>query len=339
MSFSLFRLSVVRRWSRVAAWVAVVAVVLPGGLPLSAQEKKAKDAPPAEPEEVSLKTEDGVKLVLTYFPGTKSRESIPVILLHAYKGSRQDYVKEGGLAPYLQEKLGCAVVVPDLRGHGESKSQKTLVHNKEKQIELNAKDFKANDFDAMVTQDLRAVKDFLWKKNNKEQLNIDKMVVVGTEMGGALALNFALYDSLGYEQRTVAYGPLKLGRFVKAAVLISPDLSFRGVRTAQALGSAYLKANLPVLIVVGKDNRARFADAEKLYGIFSKSRPPAEEANKELLTVWYKKLDTSLPGNKLLDEESLGVPKIIGQFIYYRLVKNADEKEGKWQERKYPHQE
>ena len=38
---------------------------------------------------------------------------------------------------------------------------------------------------AMVTQDLRAVKDYLWKKNNKKALNIDKLVVIGVDEGAA----------------------------------------------------------------------------------------------------------------------------------------------------------
>ena len=52
----------------------------------------------------------------------------------------------------------------------------------------------------MVTQDLRAVKEFLWKKNNEKALNIDKLVVIGVEEGAALALSYAAYDAVGYEQ-------------------------------------------------------------------------------------------------------------------------------------------
>ena len=43
-----------------------------------------------------------------------------MILLHGFKGSRKDFTQKDGLAAFLQEKLGCAVIVPDLRGHGDS---------------------------------------------------------------------------------------------------------------------------------------------------------------------------------------------------------------------------
>ena len=63
-----------------------------------------------------LRTGDGLELALTYYPGTKGKQTIPVVLLHGWKQSRNDYKD---LAPALQ-KLGYAVIVPDLRGHGES---------------------------------------------------------------------------------------------------------------------------------------------------------------------------------------------------------------------------
>ena len=67
------------------------------------------------------------------------------------------------------------------------------------------------------------MKDFLWKKNNEKKLNIDKLVVIGVEEGAALALRYTAYDAIGYEKGLGArVGPLKLGKFVKAAVLISP---------------------------------------------------------------------------------------------------------------------
>ena len=81
----------------------------------------------------------------------------------------------------------------------------------------------------MVTQDLRAVKDFLWKKNNEKALNLDKLVVIGVEMGAALALSYAAYDACGYEEKQAKLGPLKLGRFVKAVVLISPATNVPGL--------------------------------------------------------------------------------------------------------------
>ena len=63
-----------------------------------------------------LQTSDGLELTLTYYRGTKGKQTIPVVLLHGWKQSRNDYKD---LAPALQAQ-GYAVIVPDLRGHGES---------------------------------------------------------------------------------------------------------------------------------------------------------------------------------------------------------------------------
>ena len=82
-------------------------------------EKKEKEIP--KPEDLVLPTADGVQLAVTYYPGpvypgVKDKQIIPVVLLHMWKESRNDYKD---LAPYLQ-RSGFAVIVPDLRGHGES---------------------------------------------------------------------------------------------------------------------------------------------------------------------------------------------------------------------------
>ena len=94
-----------------------------------AQEKKSeaknsKVGSPAKAEDLVLHTRDGLQLALTYYPGAaadeieqgKGKKTIPIVLLHGLKQSRNDYKD---LALGLQ-KLDYAVIVPDLRGHGGS---------------------------------------------------------------------------------------------------------------------------------------------------------------------------------------------------------------------------
>ena len=133
-----------------------------------------------------------------------------MILLHGFKGSsRKDFTQEQGLAAFLQEKLGCAVIVPDLRGHGES--TKIRIGQADR-TRPTARSCGRLHIAAMVTQDLRAVKDFLWKKNNEKKLNIDKLVVIGVEEGAALALSYAAYDAVGYEQGEAQVRPAEAGQ-------------------------------------------------------------------------------------------------------------------------------
>jgi pimeloyl-ACP methyl ester carboxylesterase len=315
-------------------------------LPLAAQEEpapkpakktvKADDSDNSALQNLSLTTGDGLGLGMTYLPGADGKDSIPVILLHDLKGSRQDFLKEGGLAPYLHEKLGCAVLAPDLRGHGES----TTITSGKKTETLSAGKL-TRQYPLMITQDLQAVKDFLWKKNNAEQLNIDKLCVVGVGMGASVALDFAWYDAMSYGEPTSRpgyYGPLKLGRFVKSMVLVTPEWSFPGLRTRQALASPDVRANISVMILVGKDNRALMDDAKRFDEFFAKYHNGPAEDKKETQTLWLGRLNTNLAGTKLLDEPSLDIPKLIAYFLNLRMVNNPDAKKIVWKERKRPHE-
>jgi pimeloyl-ACP methyl ester carboxylesterase len=332
-------------------------------------EKKADDdkppPPPPEPEEKVLVTDEdpGVEIKATYYPGNKGRESIPVILLHGFNRkegrkevnhSRKDFTQEQGLAPYLQSTLGCAVIVPDLRGYGESTSYKKTGDETEKRDDKKrpadaAKEKKKAEelkkkfqgqVPEMVEFDLRAVKDFLWKKNNKKALNLCKLTVIGVEEGGSLALSYAAYDSIGYEQQQPQVGPLKLGRFVKTVVLISPLTKFRGSMAQKAMKLTDIHRDLSVMIVAGNKNEAYLKDAEQLNNLFKKARPPEDELKVASRTLFFfPNVDTELQGCKLLDESSLNVPAKIAKFMKLRLVDNivAKDKWG-WRELKLPHQ-
>jgi len=59
---------------------------------------------------------DGMILSATYYRGANGKDSVPVVLLHGKGGSRSDF------DPIISEllKAGMAVLVPDIRGHGNS---------------------------------------------------------------------------------------------------------------------------------------------------------------------------------------------------------------------------
>ena len=187
----------------------------------AAKKEKGPQIPP--PEDLVKETGDGLGLAMTYYPSGKGKQTIPVVLLHMWKQSRNDY---RDLALGLQAR-GYAVIVPDLRGHGES----THLRGATRDETLDAAKMSPLQFTAMVTQDMRAVKDFLWNRNNAGELNIDKLCVVGAEMGASVALDFALADAVEQDRNRVRRPEYKLGRFVKGA-----GVDFAGAFISRAAG-------------------------------------------------------------------------------------------------------
>ena len=148
--------------ARTAAVVCLAAAtVLASESSLWAQAKAQAQAQAKKPadksfEDVTLDTKDGVILQCTYYPGPEKKTTVPVILLHDWDGSRTDLHT---LAIYLQVTLGHAVIVPDLRGHGNS----VRLRNSETPIDRD----KLNKLgiEAMLL-DVEAVKGYLLQRNN-----------------------------------------------------------------------------------------------------------------------------------------------------------------------------
>ncbi len=295
--------------------------------------KRDKSEEIPKPEDLVLRTGDGLQLAVTYYPGTKGKETIPIVLLHGWKQSRTEYKD---LAPALQA-LGYAVVAPDLRGHGES----TRIRGARKDDLLDAAKMAPAQFGLMVREDMKAVKDFLWERNNAGQLNIDKLCIVGADMGASVALNFAAYDAVGYQyfpDGRVYYGPLKVGRFVKALVLISPRWSSPGLPIAQAARNPVVQRDIAMLILVGKEDAKELAEANRVNGLFKNSHlEPTGDDKIDKQTLFFGKLPTSLQGTKLLDPK-FNVQGLIADFVYRRLQKSEESRDWTWKERKFPHE-
>ncbi len=333
-----------RLWLSIALAAAVAVVFgVEFSSSVSAQEKKpdtknGKAGSPAKVEEdLVLRTHDGLQLAVTYYANAgdeleqgKGKNTIPIVLLHGLKQSRNDYKD---LARALQ-KSGYAVIVPDLRGHGGS----TRRIGDSRDDTLDAAKMSPGQFGLMVTQDMRAVKDFLWQKNNAGELNLDKLCVVGAEMGASVALNFALFDAVDQERNPVQRPDYKLGRFVKALVLISPELSFRGLLTRKAASYPPVQRDIAVMIVVGKQDAKALSEARRLYGIFAKSHPePTGDDKADKQTLFLGEFDTKLQGTKLLDPK-FNLSAVIADFIQRRLVKSEAAKDWTWRERKFPYE-
>lgn len=301
-------------------------------------EAKAKTKDSEEEEEVDLtpqdlvlKTEDGLDLHTVYYPGPKLKKSVPVILLHAFKGDHRDFDE---LAQLLQS-IGCAVIVPDLRGHGDSKSiaRTSTTSDEVKKQTLDAKTLRPGDFADMVRFDVETVKQYLRQRNNEGKLNIDRLCLVGAEMGAAVALNYAALD---WNVPDLLTG--KQGKDVKALVLISPDRNFKGLATMQALDDPNVQTQISVMIVAGNKGSSKAVEsAKQIHKKFERFHPPpAEGEAKEKKDLFLISPATSLQGTPLLTEKSLDLPQKIAQFINLRLMASKKSATWPWALRKDP---
>jgi pimeloyl-ACP methyl ester carboxylesterase len=304
----------------VSAWFFQPLVILAGFLlsaTFSALPAFAENAPETEekipdPEDVDeIVTKDGVPIKATFYPSLLGKKAVPIILLHGFKGDRRDF---DGLALDLQ-KLGHAVIVPDLRGHGDS--SRVVTPGTGAVVTIEPGKLRKDDFLAMVSQDVEAVKKFLMKKNNAGELNIDKLCVVGADMGATIALNWAVLDW--------SWAPLstgKQGQDVKALVLISPEWAFRGMPITDAMSVKAVRRDLSIMLIAGKGSKS-MGDASRIFKGLEKLRPappsdPKEAAEKQ--DLFFDKPSTSLQGTKMLGEKSLNLNPRIAKFIELRLV-------------------
>lgn len=289
-----------------------------------------------KPEDVSLVTKDGVALSCTYYPGgfrmsssgkevttVPGKEVVPVIMLHGWGGQRHEF---DFAATYLQ-RLGHAVIVPDLRGHGESKTRRVAGRI----MDINPERMRSPDLYAMV-QDVEAVKKFLLRKNNEEKLNIDMLCLVGAEMGALVAANWAVMD--WSRPQLPAF---RQGKDVKAVVLLSPPKSIKGMTANKAFQSPLFRSILSVMIIVGKDDTKGYRDALTIFKTLERSRPELPKDPRErqrARSLFLVEPATSLSGTKLLAPRGLNVYKDIASFIYLRLV--ARKSSFPWRKRENP---
>jgi len=297
---------------------AAVAWGLLSGGPAQAQQPPAAPAAPAanaanKPVDVTFKTGDGVNIVATYYPSSNGKDAVPVILVHGFKGNRGEF-KE--LALYLQGR-GCAVLAPDLRGHGDSTKKEG--NNRP----LNPDMFKPDQFEMMYKADgdLEKCKSFLLDKNNQGDLNIDKLCVIGAQLGANLALNWAVTD---WSWPVLLNG--KQGQDVKALVLISPEVvSSRGQMSAKTAAlNANVGTQLSIMILVGQRNTKAYSAAQRIYKFFEKNHPAPPPAKAQTdQDLFFIPIDADLQGTKLLAQPLLKLNYLIGQFIEWRLIKKS----------------
>jgi alpha-beta hydrolase superfamily lysophospholipase len=177
-------------------------------------------------EKFSFLTDDKVLIAGTYYsPATSIKNtSAPdaIILLHMLGRDRNDW---NTFASTLSNSSnGYIVLSLDLRGHGQSINQNGKT--------ISFQSFTPDDFNKMVL-DVKAAKQFLVTQKG---INSNKIAIVGASIGANIALKYAVLDPS-----------------IKAVVLLSPGLDYKGVRTSDAI----TKFKNPIYIAAsGKDSIA-----------------------------------------------------------------------------------
>jgi pimeloyl-ACP methyl ester carboxylesterase len=291
---------------------AVVVLLVSADLAWAQAKPKPKRLPAAqELGGNNLVTRDGVQLAATFHPGTAGKETVPVILLHMWKGDRKAYAD---LAVYLQEQ-GHAVLVPDLRGHGDSTGVLGSVRK------LDASKMPSGHFYQMPYGDLETLRRFLVEKNDAGELNLSKLCLVGAEMGASVAAYYAFYDWTTLRRES---GRAAASQDVKAMVLISPDWGFRHLPLSKPLNHPLVRSQIAVYVLVGEDDSTAVSDARRVRSLLYRYHADlGDGSTKEGLS--FRPFPTKLQGTKLLNVKELkpDPASLIGKFIELYATKRS----------------
>ncbi len=285
----------------------------------AAQEEKKEIETPAA-EVVEIETKDRILLQCSWFGGTKGKETIPVLMLHDWGGSRKDLLD---LAASLQKEYGFAVLVPDLRGHGESLN---VAGSSEK---LDTDKWKQADIASMI-RDIEACKSFFKTKNDDGELNVDMMSL--------LAVGNTCIHAIQWSVTDWSYGPIggvEQGQDVKSIVLMGPVKSFRSLNLTKTIRNPLFTGeadySLSMMILGNTDNSTKSVrESKSIYKSIKRMRKENDDGKNFLHYFEYQtKRQAKVVESKNGDVE---LPEVIGYFITNE--SERFENDHRWQSRK-----
>jgi pimeloyl-ACP methyl ester carboxylesterase len=163
------------------------------------------NGPPVDPNRVEFTTDDGFKIVGSFYPAKKDAIAVAIsdrptlICVHGMNEKRSVWNSKGLVNDALD--WGFNVLTYDIRGFGES------VYKDGKKYDVNA--FTETDFFNMP-EDVHAAVDFI----NEKYATNGQMAVIGASIGANTAVS-AAWNEFG----------------IRSLVMLSPSLNYQGITT------------------------------------------------------------------------------------------------------------
>lgn len=252
---------------------------------------------------------ESVKRLVEEFPEDKIRIDMPPI---APPGKEpRDY---RGRSIYGPRTVDGPVYQPDRPSIELPPSQPEI-----KVVDYTYAEFGQRDWDAMIYNDLVRPLDYLVFKNNRGELNIKKLCIIGVDKGASVATVWAASDwqNLGFRP---------MARMTKVLVLISPKEDSETVDTIKKYKA--FRDNVAFMTVVGKLNSQKYEAAKSLKDTYFGKKPETEELgmdSKFPIMAW----PTEKQGQDLIAEKSGDLATVLDKFIQDRMEKRKDVKWGR----------
>jgi pimeloyl-ACP methyl ester carboxylesterase len=181
-----------------------------------------------------------------------------------------------------------------------------------------------NQYYEMPYTDMETLRRFLVEQNDEGKLNLNSLCIVGAEMGASVAVYYALHDWTTPRREASRVTP---AQDVRALVLISPEWAFPGLPLKRPLTNPFIRSQIAMMIIVGRQNSKALADARGMYKLLKPHHPDKEDIKDQDLVFLDPR--TKLQGTKMLGVESLNLERIIGRFIELRVV----DQRYRWEQR------
>jgi hypothetical protein len=217
------------------------------------------------------------------------------------------------LAEFLQQNYKFSVIVPDLRGHGESTY---VVGRKQPLVASKIK----KDQASLITNDIERCKKFLMEKNNLGELNIEMLTIVAVGKLGVAAVQWA-FDDWQWQP----LGGLKQGQDVKAVMMISPERKLLGLSMTQNLKTDLFtgRNTKPLAVYLTWSAKDETADREG-NSIAKLLEKPRSKLDDSMLLV-RQPYNTNLDGTGLVrDPKHKVVFQDIAKFVNDKLTANKE---------------